>query len=376
MFNNEFPPLGGGTGTVNLELLKKLSKNKDINIDLITSSRSKKKEIELFSSNIRIIKYPVNNKNIHHSSNIELIKYTIKSVLGGLYYSKQKKYDLCFAWSTVPAGFSAFVIRIFRKTPFLVRIGGPDIPGFEERYSFIYKIISPIIKIIWKKSSLLITKCKLEKDMVLQINKKLPINTIFNGIDTVKFYPSEHKVNNSSNIRIICVARLIKRKGQEILLRAISNLAKQDINYEVDLVGTGDDFDNLQKQTKELNIENKVLFSSYITRNKIIERYHKADIFVLPSYNEGMSNALLEAMACGLPVVVTDVGGTPELVKNGKNGYIFEKGNVNELQKILYEIYHNKNKLNDMGNESRQIAENNSWEAISEIYTNLFKSYI
>ena len=131
MLNNEFPPLGGGTGTVNSELLKQFKKYPEFKIDLITSEKGKKKIIENFSENIRIIKYPLNNKNIHHASNFELIKYTLKASFAALKYHRKEKYDLSFAWSTVPAGFVSFLLRILKKLPYIVRVGGPDIPGFE-----------------------------------------------------------------------------------------------------------------------------------------------------------------------------------------------------------------------------------------------------
>ena len=102
--------------------------------------------------------------------------------------------------------------------------------------------------------------------------------------------------------------------------------------------------------------------------------YHSADIFVLPSYNEGMSNALLEAMACGLPVVVTDVGGTSELLEEGGNGYIFPTGNVENLSLILEKIAQAPNQLKKLGKKSRKKAEDLSWNNIVNFYVDLFES--
>lgn len=373
MLNNEFPPLGGGTGTVNLELFKRFSENSNLKIDLITSTIGKVKEVEQFSENIIIYKYPVGNKNIHHSTNKELIRYMRKSFFASLNLHKKKKYDFIFAWSTVPAGFVALLLRIFKKLPFIVRVGGPDIPGFEERYKNLYKIISPIIKFIWKKSDLLIAKCKTEKELIEKINSKLPIKIVYNGVDTENFAPTNNETYDTLNI--ICTARLIKRKGQDLLIKAVADLKEKGVNFNINLVGEGDEKENLIQLSKELGVDENVSFTGYVKRENMIKEYNKANLFVLPSYNEGMSNALLEAMAARLPVVVTNVGGTEELVDDS-NGFIFKAGNSNELNSILLKIAKDKTTLNEMGKNSRKKAEKMSWKNISNSYLKLFSDKI
>ncbi len=370
MFNNEFPPLGGGTGTVNFELFNIFKDITDLNIDLITSSANKNTEFEQFSENIRIFKLPVGKKNIHHASNFELIKYAIKAILKGFKLYKKNKYDIILVWSAVPAGLPALFLSIFKKVPYAVRVGGPDIPGFEKRYSFIYKIISPLIKLIWKKAELIIAKCRIEKNMIKKINSKLKIKIIYNGIDTAKFKPS--KKQPTDTLKIICPARLIKRKGQDILINSVSKLKKEGIKIKVDFIGEGDEKDNYTKLVGKYKLEENIIFSGYIAGEKMPQKYGEADIFVLPSYNEGMSNAMLEAMACGLPVVVTDVGGTEELVDKN-NGFVFKPGDNIALTKILKHICGNKEIINKLGQNSRKKAENFKWENIAKEYLHIFE---
>lgn len=370
MLNNEFPPLGGGTGTVNYELFKQFSKYPDLKIDLITSGNKQDKNTEQFSENIQIHKVLINSNNIHHASNYELIKYTLKASIKALKLYKKNKYDFSFAWSTVPAGFVSFLLKVIFGLAYYVRVGGPDIPGFEERYQKIYRIISPLIQLIWKKSNFLIVKCKTEFEMIKAINQKLNIQIIYNGVDTQKFYFVEKPLNEP--LKIICPARLIKRKGQDVLIKAIAHLKAKGIIFNIDFIGEGDEKENYIQLAEELGVTEQICFCAYIERTKIQEFYQKADIFVLPSYNEGMSNALLEAMACGLPVVVTDVGGTKELVDE-TNGFIFAKGNVEELVSILENIYNNKNVLSKKAFNSSKKAHNLSWSLIGEKYLVLFK---
>ena len=112
MFNNEFPPLGGGTGTVNLELFKQFKKYHNLKIDLITSASGRKKEVEQFSENIRIIKLPVYKKEIHHASNFELILYAVKASFMAFKLNKNEEYNFVFIWTTVPAGLPAILLKL------------------------------------------------------------------------------------------------------------------------------------------------------------------------------------------------------------------------------------------------------------------------
>ena len=372
MFNNEFPPLGGGTGTVNYQLFSQLKDHKNLSIDLISSAAGKQKQTELFAENIRIIKLPVRKNSIHHATNTELIRYGIKSSFAALRLLKKQEYDFVFVWTTVPSGLPALFLKLFKNIPYIVRIGGPDIPGFEKRYTYIYKIISPFIKTVWKKARKVIVKCQTEYEMVKKLNSKLPLQVIHNGIDTEIFKPTTDK-QTSENLKIICSGRLIKRKGQYTLLTALHKLKQEGIkNLQTEFIGEGDEKSKYEKYAVRKNIREQVHFSGFVPPEKMPEKYQTADLFVLPSHNEGMSNALLEAMASGLPVLVSDVGGTRELVDE-KNGYIFNAGDPEQLAYYLKRIIKNKKNLKGMGQNSREKAKQFNWQNITGEYLKLFE---
>ena len=112
MLNNEFPPLGGGTGTVNQAILDKLSDSPGLKIDLVTSSPGNIYESESFSERISIYKVPVNRFDIHHASNKELILFAFRSFSYAFRKHRQRKYDICLDWSAVPAGASALCLKL------------------------------------------------------------------------------------------------------------------------------------------------------------------------------------------------------------------------------------------------------------------------
>ena len=130
MLNNEFPPLGGGTGTVNQALLRCFAQVPGLEIDLITSARGTQREEEKFAEHIRIFKVPVHNRNIHHAASRELLAYAARALPCALRHHRTHAYDFCFAWSAVPAGMVALALCRLTGLSYLVRVCGPDIPGF------------------------------------------------------------------------------------------------------------------------------------------------------------------------------------------------------------------------------------------------------
>ncbi len=370
MLNNEFPPLGGGTGSVNQALLQRLAYVADLEIDLFTAALGRAPEREQFSERIRLYKVPVDNRDIHHSSNRELLTYAALALPAALARHRALPYDFCFAWSAVPAGGVALALRRLTGLPYLVRVSGPDIPGFEERYARLYPILTPIIRSVWRNATMVVAKCDGEAAMIRRVDPSLAPVLAPNGVDVRAFRMAAPR--NNGPLRIICVARLIERKGQRHLLAALRRLRDAGVTATVEFVGTGDAAQAYRAEADRLGIADQVTFAGYVPREWIADHYAAADVFVLPSYNEGMSVATLEAMAAGLPLVVTRTGGTVELVQEGENGLTFAWGDVETLVQHLAYLAANREVARQMGAASRRRAERMSWDAVAARYLEIF----
>jgi phosphatidylinositol alpha-1,6-mannosyltransferase len=375
MLNNEYPPLGGGMGTVNQALLLRFSQVPGLEIDLITSALGKERESEEFSERVHIYRVPVNNQNIHHSTNRELLTYAARALPLSLGRHRAAPYDFCFAWSGVPAGGVALALRRLAGLRYLVRVCGPDIPGFEERYGPIYPFLSPVIRRIWHGAETLVAKCEGEADMIRTVDSTVHISLIANGVDLDAFHPGEPAPDDGP-LRLLCVARLIERKGQRQLIEAVKRLKDEGHDVTLDLVGTGDAQFAYRAQVQELAMEQCVRFAGYVAREEIAGHYAVAHVFVLASYNEGMSVATLEAMAAGLPVVVTRTGGTAELVEEGVNGYAFDWADTETLTAHLRRLATDRALARRMGAASRTRAAGFTWDAAAQRYLNMLTDLV
>ena len=354
MLNYEYPPLGGGAANANYYMLKEFAKVRGLKIDLITSSPGNKFEIEDFAPNIRIYKLDVGKKDIHFWTQEEIMKWLIKAYSLSKKLSKKNKYDYCHCWFGFPSGLVGMMLDI----PYLVALRGSDVPGFNKRFGFQYIFLKPLIKRIWKKADKITANSEDLKKLALR-TMDIEIGVIPSGVDIDEFRP----VKKTFAKKLVSTGRLIPRKGYKYLIRALSKVK----GFELTLIGGGNHETELMKMAYSMNVS--VSFPGCIDHSKIAKAYQKADIFIMPSLNEGLSNSMLEAMACALPVIVTDTGGASKLVKG--NGIIIEKESVDSIVDALNSL--DAKKVKKMGAKSRSIAEKMSWGAVSKQYLKLYR---
>lgn len=161
------------------------------------------------------------------------------------------------------------------------------------------------------------------------------------GIDTQKFTPSESARSDSDNVRMLHVARLVEKKGTVHLLAALARLKEKHRNARLEIIGDGPLKATLQAQTASLGLEQFVEFTGSVPHSTITARMRASDIFVLPSVtasngdSEGLPIVLLEAAACGLPVVSTWHAGIPEAVIHEQTGLLTQEHDVHALTEAL-----------------------------------------
>jgi glycosyltransferase involved in cell wall biosynthesis len=155
------------------------------------------------------------------------------------------------------------------------------------------------------------------------------VKTIHCGVATDVFLPSERA--HSGPLVFLSVGSLLERKGHVFLVEACRLLNEYDINYRCIIVGNGPQRNSLQNVIYKYKLEEKVLLVGSVPHEDIQSYYDKADVFVLPSLNEGIPVVLMEAMSKGLAVIATNITGVSELVTNERHGILAAPGEYGEL---------------------------------------------
>ncbi len=179
---------------------------------------------------------------------------------------------------------------------------------------------------------------------------------------------------------VLFVGALISGKGVQYLIKAMPQVLQECPNIVLIITGGDGGFqDYLIRLSKKVGIENKVLFTGPLYNKKLLEAYSACDVFVLPSKREGLPTVILEAMASEKPVVATNVGGNPEVIEDGINGFLVEYGDEMKLaEKIIYLLKH-EDIREKMGKNGRKKVKDYSWKLIAEetekVYNEVINGY-
>ena len=362
LLNYEFPPLGGGAANATYYMLKEFAGNPALRVEFITSSVAENRS-EQFADNINIHYLDIGKGgNMHYQSNADLLNYARKAFAFSRKLMKKQRFDVIHAFFGIPCGF----IARFLKLPYIVSLRGSDVPFYNERFKTLDKLLFKRLSVnIWKNAAAVYANSQGLRDLALQSAPRQPIGVIYNGVNVEEFCPIG-EVTNNAKLTIISTGRLIARKGYDYLIKALKGLN----NVKLQLIGNGNVKEELQSLATKNGVE--LTFWGKLKHEQIARKLQSADLFVLPSLNEGMSNALLEALACGLPVIATDTGGTRELVTEN-NGFVVPKADVFALRNAIEQYRQNPDLLPKHGKASRSVAENMSWQSMSEQYLQAYR---
>lgn len=366
--SHEFPPIGGG-GANACYFLTKGFVEKGHEVTLITANYQGMPEKEVMNG-VQIMRVNSLRKHKEHCSFKEMLSYLFKAYPVAKKMQKENRYDICLIFFGIPSGPIGYMLKKKYKLPYVIRFGGGDVPGFQERFTKVYKLIAPAIKMIWKKADARIANSQGLKDMALKFYDKKSFDIIPNGVDTEVFYPIEKA--DSDEFKILFVSRLIERKGLQFIIPQLQKIQDStEKKVKLVVVGDGPYREQLETITREYKVADMVEFVGQKNKKEIVPFYQNADLFILPSAKEGMPNVVLEAMACGLPIIMTPCEGSKELVQD--NGYILL---TSEMGEKIRQLLRNKEMLQKLGHNSRRIVEEQfCWGHVVENYLTLMSKY-
>ena len=245
-----------------------------------------------------------------------------------------------------------FVVLIFRlfKIPIILHLHGAQFHLFTADLS---PFMKNRVKSMFENSERVIVLGEAWKKFVCQTFGVDPevVRVVHNGTPAISFTFS--RVNNAKQeISILFLGRLGERKGVPELLSALSVLAKENGVWKATLAGDGE-VQKFRDTATVLGLERFVSFPGWVGREEVIKLLKEADIFVLPSHNEGLPVSVLEAMSCGLAIIATDVGAVTEAVEDNISGIIVKPGDVEGLTNGIKKMLTDSALRQDLGEQAK-----------------------
>jgi glycosyltransferase involved in cell wall biosynthesis len=363
MLNYEFPPIGGGAANAHLCLLKQYAQTSDLKVDTLTSASRPGLFEEKFSDNVTVYRVGVHKRSLHFWRKSEVIEWLVKAPLHYRRLLRANDYDLVHAFFGFPTGWLCY--RTADKLPYIISLRGSDVPGRHARLQLDYKILGPAFKAIWKKAAGLVACSEGLKNRALRFLPSASIDVIPNGVELDRFHPAETKPESDA-VRLLTVGRLSVTKRVDMLIDAVEILCKAGRSVRFTIVGGGGLEQKLTQIVAQRNLTNVIELTGRMDSEKMPELYRRNDIFISATMQEGMSNAMLEAMASGLPIITTPCEGAEELVTD--NGIVVDRADAKAMADNIMSMADDKESCDTMRLAARKQAQRFSWENTAQQY--------
>ncbi|MHB8778073.1 MAG: glycosyltransferase family 4 protein [Anaerolineales bacterium] len=196
------------------------------------------------------------------------------------------------------------------------------------------------------------------------------------GVDLEHFKPAVLKGENIDKFTLFCNRSWEIRYGVDVLARAFVKVAQQNENIDLILLNGGSQGSHIRRILQSGGVLDRVTFGGQISQTDLPRWYHMADLYISPSHVDGTSVSLMEALACGLPCLVSDIPANKEWVVENENGWLYRDGDSNHLAEKILAAMSQRGKLTEIGKASRRSAEKRAdWktnaEALMKVYRNL-----
>jgi glycosyltransferase involved in cell wall biosynthesis len=371
MLNYEYPPIGGGAARAHQHLLKQYARRDDLHVDVLTAYPTPQFYFETLADNIHLYRVGLHKKNLHYWRKTEVLEWLFKA---GHLYTKllhENRYDLVHAFFAFPSAYPC--LKTAGRIPYIVSLRGSDVPGFNVRLKLDYLLLKGLFRRIWKNASAVIANSQGLAELARRFEPSLDYAVIPNGVDTDLFSPPPSRTL-SGRIKLLTVCRLISRKRIDLQIETLGRLIKNNMDAELNIVGDGNLEVPLRTLAQSLGIADRVHFHGLVDFDQLPAVYQANHLFLMTSQHEGMSNAMLEAMASGLPVITAPCEGVAELID--QNGIVVPQSSPNELAGAVSELLARPDRYAAMSRAAADKARQFSWASVADRYIDVYRRII
>jgi glycosyltransferase involved in cell wall biosynthesis len=385
VLSHEFPPVGGGGGRVARDIAIGLAeRGHEIRVltahmDGLPVSEDLMKPRFQHGPGVRVERIRTRRKTAFRAELIEMAHYNLSAVFAGRRIIREWQPDVIHAHFAVPAGAAAFVLSKLTGVPYVLTVHLGDVPGaVPEKTDSWFKWIYPFTPPIWRGAAKVAAVSEFTRQMAL-LRYDVPIEVIPNGVkladlpsQTIRPPADKRKGHPSLAIpRLIFAGRFMEQKNPAHLIQALEQL--RELPWQCAMLGDGPLLESIRQRVTDSGLAERIWLPGWVTPEQVLAEFARSDLLVLPSRSEGLSVVGVQALGMGLAMLLSNVGGNPELVRDGENGFLFPVGDVDKLTSNLKYLLENPSMLQSAQTKSREMAVRFDMPAIISQYEDIFR---
>jgi len=374
LINYEYPPVGGGGGNATLHLAREFAKLGHRPF-VLTAAWGNLPSAEIVSG-VTVRRIAALRRHADRSSIFEMLIFVISALLSAPGWARQWKCDVALVFFAVPCGPIGWILKRLLKMPYCISLQGGDVPGFDAgNLRMHHAIAGPVIRHLWHDAAAVAANSKGLAALAHRFDSRANVRVISAGADLEGIAPKSDYASTQST-ELLFVGRFVEQKGLDVLFDALAKI-DSSLDWHMTLVGDGPERSSLMSRATRHHIKNRITFKPWAAKSALPGIYRNADIFLLPSRDEGMANALLEAMAAGLPVIGTRVSGTTEVMRDGETGILVRPKNADDLAAAITALSKDDKRRAVYGRAARARVESSySWATAAAKWIDVLESVL
>lgn len=363
LINSEFPPVGGGASNASGHVAE-IWAEEGHQVVVLTAQFGELAFDEVVNG-VRVVRIRAGRKRIDRSSPIEQIAFMVNAVVQAVRLGRNWRPDVTVAYFGVPSGPAALLLKWLWGIPYVVSLRGGDVPGFRSYdFGLYHRLVSPVLHLIWRQAERVVANSEGLRKLAQAFDSEVAVEVIPNGVDADRWHVEAREWDPAV---ILTVGRLVGQKGIDVLLHGLADI--RDLPWELQIVGDGKDREKLEALSAALGLGDRVQFAGWKHRSELLDYYRRANLYLHTSFDEGMSNAVLEAMACGLPVLGTGISGNVEVIVPGLTGELIPPGDPAAVSAALRRWLPDAGLRERYGAAGRdRVAKEYTWEKTAREY--------
>jgi glycosyltransferase involved in cell wall biosynthesis len=372
LINYEYPPIGGGAATATAAIAGHLT-SLGHSVTVLTSRFGDLKGT-VREGDVRVVRCPAIRKHPDRSGILEMFSFLVSAGLMLVSVIRTHRIEASIVFFSFPCGPLGLWGLKRENVPYVISLRGGDVPGNEASLAPLHRLLTPLRRLVFRRSVAVVANSPGLKEMS-ERSDPCRVQVIPNGVDTDYFCPIENRDETAHRpVAFLFVGRFQTAKNLFYLFDQVASLKHSGVGaFVLHLVGDGPQNNDLRSHAKRMGIEDCLVWHGWVDKGRLREIYRSVDCLVNPSLCEGMPNVVLEAMACGLPVIASRVPGNDTVVRPGETGWLFDLGKPDAFRKALREMVENRERASQMGQKGRAwVLKDFSWRHVAQAYVDLF----
>jgi glycosyltransferase involved in cell wall biosynthesis len=331
----EFPPIGGGGGRAAYDICKGLAA-RGHQVTVLTA-HMQRLPFEETKDGIRLVRISSLRRETFGASFMTMLAYVLAGFWAGFRLIWLDRPDIIHTHFAVPSGALAWMLSTLTGIPYILTAHLGDVPGgVPEKTGKWFHWVEPFTVPIWKRAKKVIAVSEHTRQLALQ-HYSVNVEVVPNGADVKHLAPPEIKLNTPP--RLIFAGRFVPQKNPFAIIQTLSQL--KDLNWTCSMLGDGPLLEDVKREIEKAGMSERFDLPGWVTPDTVLEHFAKSDILFMPSLSEGLPVVGVQALATGLAIVASKIGGFLDLVDNEKNGYLIDVQDIPAFSRALRELISN-----------------------------------